>query len=371
MKNSEISTILISRNAEIQSTRDSAMVKLDEWNHVVGNLVMIKYYTDKQKTNIDTLFAVGVKEGRGRDCYSIISTAELYVVNDILYEDPVSVESLVDNQRFLCKQDEVWKILKLGPNKYRTYTDIPEDLHIFRNLADGFQYFYVDGELKREDSFITAEEVKKLMKELEEAIERPPKIAQLEIVGGTIYPAGSIVSGLQFNLSVINYKDEDITDQFDVRLYKNDGQDEVNIEKINNNSYRIYEDITVTTTYSLEVIGSNITLEDTFTISLVNYTLYGKMSEYDPAIVPGLTRVLWDGKGEFEFTTNLENEITILAIPMGLVNQEFTSIKDTHGLNYIDDYIKENYESYGSNYIIYHKKDQVTINNFKQTFGYE
>ena len=40
-------------------------------------------------------------------------------------------------------------------------------------------------------------------------------------------------------------------------------------------------------------------------------------------------------------------------------------------LAYVNSNIKENYESYGSNYIIYHKKDQVTINNFKQTFGYE
>ena len=370
MKNSEISTISISRNKEIQANKDTAMIRLDEWNHIVGNLVMIKYYTDEERTNIDTLFAVGVKEGIGRDCYSIISTAELYVVNDVLYEDPVSVESLVNNQRFLCKQNGVWKILILNSTGYRTYIDIPKDPYIFRNLADGFQYFYVDGELKREDSFITSEEIEQKLKELEEALD-PPKIAQMEIIGGTLYPKGSTVSGLQFNLSITNYKDEDITDQFNIRLYKNDGQEEVTIEKIDDNRYRIYEDITVTTTYSLEVIGDDITLEDSFTISLVDYTLYGKMSEYDDAIVPGLSQRLWDGTGEFEFTTDLENEITVLAIPRGLTSQEFTTIKDINGLNYIDDYIKTDYVSYGKYYTIYYKKDQVTINNFKQTFGYE
>lgn len=369
MKNSEISTISISRNKEIQANVETAMIRLDEWNHLVGNLVMIKYYTEDG--NIDALFAVGVKEGIGRDCYSIISTAELYVVNDVLYEDPVSVESLVDYQRFLCKHDGEWKILKLGENKYRTYIDIPKDPYIFRNLADGFQYFYVDGELKREDAFITAPEIERILKELEEALD-PPKISQLEIIGGTLYPAGSTVSGLQFNLSVSNYKDEDITDQFTIKLYKNDGLDEVTIEKIDNNRYRLYEDISVTTTYSLKAIGEDITLEDSFTIKLVGYTFHGTMSEYNPAMISSLGQRLWDGIEELEFSNiNLVNEITVFAIPSDLISQEFTSIKDTHGLNYIDDYVKTVYESNGKNYTVYYKKDQVTINNFKQTFGYE
>ena len=59
---SEISTILIQRNQEILNNIDAAMVYLDtEVYHIPGQLVMIRYYTDSLKTNVDTLFAVGVK----------------------------------------------------------------------------------------------------------------------------------------------------------------------------------------------------------------------------------------------------------------------------------------------------------------------
>jgi len=367
MKNSEISTLLIPRNKRIETNIDTAMVTLDSWNHVVGSLVMIKYYTESH--DIDTLVAIGVDDGAGRDKYSIISTKELYVVNKVLYDEPVDVSQLVNNQRYLCKYDNDWKILILTSTGYRTFVDIPRDLHIFRNLADGFQYFYVNGELKREDAFITTEEINVTLKKLEESLE-PPKISQFEVVGGTLYPNGSTVSNLQVNLSVLDYKNEDIIDQFEVKLYKNGGLDEVAIEKINNNSYKIYEDITVTTTYTLKVIGDEITLDYPFTITLVDYTFYGKMKEYNPNLAFGLERRLWDGIGEFEFMENLDNDITILAVPTNLTNQ-FTSIKDTHGLNYIKDYDISPYEYNGKYYTIYHKKDQVIITDFKQIFGHE
>ena len=66
--------ILAQFSSVIMQYIDTAMVTLDSWNHVVGSLVMIKYYTESH--DIDTLVAIGVDDGAGRDKYSIISTKE-------------------------------------------------------------------------------------------------------------------------------------------------------------------------------------------------------------------------------------------------------------------------------------------------------
>ena len=385
---SEISTILIQRNQEILNNIDAAMVYLDtEVYHIPGQLVMIRYYTDSLKTNVDTLFAVGVKykdpnnnsderAGYGRNYYSIISTSELYVVYDVL-DDPVDVSELVHDQRFLCKVDGVWKIeLISADGKSRTFIDVPKDPYIFRNLADGLQYYYRDGELKREDDFVTSESLSEELKIVEENVD-PPTISLFEVIRdetysegeGNVYPEGASLADLQFRLIISDYKDEDITGQFTVELYKNGLLENLNV--IDDNTYSIAETIYNTSTYEVRATKDNYVLRKEFTIYIVSPTYYGKMSEFNVQGVIGLSKDWWNGNGDFEFTENLVNEITVMAIPVELKQRNFTSIKDTHGLNYINDYDVTNYIIYGVNYRIYYKKDQVTINNFKQTFGYE
>ena len=392
MKNSEVSTdILIQRNFTIQENLESAMVYLDtEVKHTAGRLVMVKYKTgfntddDPSKPNIDTLFAVGVKDGEGRNCYSLISTAESYVIYDICEDDvPRDVSDLVQGQRFLCKMGGIWKIELLGPDKVsRIFIDIPEGLSIFRNLADGFQYYYnhEKGELVREDNFITPENLIEKLKDVENNID-PPTISHFEVIRdesylegeGNIYPHGAVITDLGFNLQINNYKDEDITGQFMIRVLKNGSI--VNITKIDNNSYSINGPITETSTYEVIATNEDTTLREMFTISIVSPTYFGKMSEFSIYRTFNLPdKTLWDGNGDIEFITNLNNEITVLAVPIELQEEVFTSIKDTHGLNYINDYYIEDQVLNtidGVYYKIYHKKDQVTINNFKQTFGYE
>ena len=355
MKNSEVSTdILIQRNSTIQENLSSAMVYLDTMvRHTAGRLVMVKYKTgyntddDPSKPNIDTLFAVGVKDGEGRNCYSLISTAEPYIIYGICEDDvPKDVSDLDQDQRFLCKMGGIWKIEFLGEGETRVFIDIPEGLSIFRNLADGFQYYYdhEKGELVREDHFITPEILVEKLKDVENNID-PPTISHFEVIRdesysegeGNIYPHGAIITDLGFNLQINNYKDEDITGQFMIRVLKNGSI--VNITKLDNNSYSINGPITETSTYEVIATNEDTTLREVFTISIVSPTFFGKMYEFS---VYGtfnlLDRILWDGNNNIEFITNLNNEITVLAVPSDLQQDElFSSIKDTHGLNYIND----------------------------------
>ena len=405
-KNSEVSTILIQRNkGGILKDIEAAMVYLDtEVYHIPGQLVMVRYYTDEQQTNVDTLLAVGVRgvkrddnmgnevtnnePGYGRNHYSIISTAELYIVYDVLNE-PVDVSSLIQDQRFLCKVDGVWKIELIDHEGLsRTFIDIPSkpDPYIFRNLADGLRYFYnqKSGELVREDNFITPGMLSEELTVIEESVD-PPTISQLNVIRDetydepgeeypyNVYPAGASLTELQFQLYINDYKNEDITDQFQVVLYK-DGEVVGEIHRDDKNNYRIDTSIEETSTYEVRATNpkNGYTLSETFTISIVSPIYYGKMRNFSLENITRLKKSWWDGRGILDCPPiNLENEITILAIPSNLKQEEFTSIKDTHGLNYIKDYYK-NLESIGTTeYIIYQKMDQVTIDNFKQTFGYE
>ena len=67
MNNNSV-TIRISRNKNIADSRSIAIIKLNKLGHKVGQPVMVKYYTDSTKTTIDTVVAIGIKDGIGKDC---------------------------------------------------------------------------------------------------------------------------------------------------------------------------------------------------------------------------------------------------------------------------------------------------------------
>ena len=248
---------------------------------------------------------------------------------------------------------------------------ISENVHIIKNLSDKFRYFYkrwttteggIEETLRREDDILTLEDLT-----IELGKITTNTITEFWIEGGDTYSNETPKTGILVHIKIDNDRGEEVTNEFNLEVLESE-----NTERLDANTIKINDEISSTTTYTLRATKENSpNLEKTFTIYLVNDTYYGKMENFSVLTITGLEHTLWNGQGEFEFVSNLVNEVTVFAVPVNLTTHPFSSIKDTHGLNYLEDYEIINYPILGVNYRVYHKIDQVTINNFKQIFGYE
>lgn len=100
MKNSEISTVAISRNKEIQANIHTAMVRLNEFNGwKVGMPLMVKYYNEDHE--VDTLFAVGVKDSGSSVIWKELSEApSSYIDVPILPVDGGNTQTAYRERKF-------------------------------------------------------------------------------------------------------------------------------------------------------------------------------------------------------------------------------------------------------------------------------
>lgn len=380
MKNSETSTLTILKNKEIQANIHTAMIRLNEFDGwKVGLPLMVKYYNQDQK--VDTIFAIGVKNSlsssdRGGDFYSIIATEEYYYIDGVFDIRP-NMSYVVNGEKYLyCYETEedklannkIWKIAKRVGDHLGTGT-LLDGPYIFKNLSDNLKYFYTDGILKKENDFITPEELYLEVSKLTTSFKN--EITELYVIGGDTYSKSESYGNLQIHIKIENYKNIDITSDYTITLRNG------SLEKIDDNTYRILDEVSTTTTYQLDAIDNyGNTLTKDFIIYIVDYTYYGKMTEFDINNLATLEKTLWNGKGNFEFTINLgtpnnDGQITVLAVPENILGGDFMSIRDENKLNYINDYTISRYSVFDTMYKIYYKKDQVVISNFKQIFSYE
>ena len=161
MNNNSV-TIRISRNKNVADNRSIAIIKLNKLVHKVGQPVMVKYFSDLSKTTIDTVVAIGVKEGIGKDCYKIISLGGLIPINGVNIETPLDASELNEQELFLYKKDGYWQFVYLEestkPNEWVKVEEKIVDLSptVFVNIKDNFRWFWRDGVLKREDDFLSS-----------------------------------------------------------------------------------------------------------------------------------------------------------------------------------------------------------------------
>ena len=100
MKNSEISTVAISRNKEIQANIHTAMVRLNEFNGwKVGMPLMVRYYNEDLE--VDTIFAVGVKDSGSSVIWKELSEApSSYIDVPILPVDGGNTQTAYRERKF-------------------------------------------------------------------------------------------------------------------------------------------------------------------------------------------------------------------------------------------------------------------------------
>lgn len=154
----------------VASSRQIAMIHLmEDFTHVVGQPVVVGYYKDQDHTEIDTIVAMGVKNGKGKDCFKVVTTGQFIIVWDIVYSLP-DVSSLVHGEIYLYKNqsDKTWYIVSLNEdNMGRSIEPITEDPKFYIRLTDNTIWVSdKDLEVRPLSGIYTKDEVDAIIKQI-------------------------------------------------------------------------------------------------------------------------------------------------------------------------------------------------------------
>lgn len=331
-----------------------AMVHLNKnFEHKFGQPVMVNYL--KENGEVDTIVAIGIKNGYGRDCYSIVSEGGKLYVGGVVH-DLVDVSSLVHGIPYVVWYGGKWCLATIveegGVDSVRVIGDITTE-DIIYNLSDGHHYYYKDGKIVREDSMTD------FIKPQLDALEFGK--LNLEVTPSNplngLAKKGSDSVMPEFEISVTTDSGEDITGRCSysvsvgttpVQVLYNNGVLYVQSGISNTTEY------TITATYNLG--ESEVSETKKVTIEFVTPVLFGTGDSEN--------EVLWNGRDPLVLYFDLDDSKSMVKVPIEY--PEFDHIFDVHGLDYKDDYEVDTTTSYR----IYQKLDAVTIHNFKQAFTY-
>lgn len=391
------------RNTTIADSREAAILKLNIAENKVGQPVIIKYFSDPDKTKIDIVFAIGISEGSGLGTYRIIATGGVLVVNDVVTELP-DVSQLVHGESYIYV-DTVLKenYLVFLEGADRVYVPLEEEQTIV-SLATGKSY-YASGEIVKEVSdFYTQEQidillanlgddmdtlqkeleekldelksnVDNLRKDLEESIknldeELSKEIQELMIevfpltikfdTPTKIYEVGTS-NNISFTFSVIRKK-LDVTS--DCTFTIND--------VLVTPSSNTFENITDTTTFTLvaqykDLMSSNASVT-------VNYVRRSYWATVEDDFIPSAENIKAADSGTLRlkstltYVTNLNAQRIFYAYPKSY--GKLSHIYDSNGFDYLPDYEISEVSIDGTPYYVYLKGIKATINNFRQQFTY-
>ena len=123
----------------IHENKSSALVALNTVVISEGEVLKIRYKTSKG--NVDALIAVGVKDGVGPSCYTLVSDQSIPIITSILNSRP-DVSDVVYGAIYIYNDP--------ASNSYRKYFIIDNDLvdeeltedFYFTNLEDGLYYYF-------------------------------------------------------------------------------------------------------------------------------------------------------------------------------------------------------------------------------------
>lgn len=156
-------TILLSRDILIESSYDVAIIKLNEFSHVPGQPVTVRYYDNQH--NINSILAIGVLDGPGKDNYVIVSNGAIEPVTGVYDTRIPDVSSLVNNEVYVCynPEDNKPSYCTIGnDNKTKVFTRITED-KTFYSALDGFFWYVTGDKIRRSDRFVDEDSLTELL----------------------------------------------------------------------------------------------------------------------------------------------------------------------------------------------------------------
>lgn len=360
--------IKVSSSKFIEESRPIAILRLNEREFLKGEIVMVNYKKDQDfKTNIGTLVAIGVKDGKGEDCYRLISTGGSVVVRKVV-TSLSDVSSLVHGELYIYKDDnnKWFYVYKKKDEDNRRIEEITDGPFIFIDSESGYRWFYRDGECRREDEFFTSKQVKDIISQV---LIRSDRL-EVESEDGLLFKAGD-VKDIVLTINTFDLDNNNISDKCE---YKVNGKP---ITLLSNNSYvltNVSSDTKITVECKID-LGNNFyqILRKTIKIVFGFIFYYGRVNQdWKPSVlnIKSLEYSKLSAKTNFDWVgINLENPgKTVFCYPKsyGLLDH----IYDFHGIDYYKDYeiYDGNFEIDGINYLVYLKKEPVKIHNFRQNF---
>lgn len=360
--------IRISRSKYIERDRSIAILRLDAAEHLLGQPIMVRYYTDSTQSEYDTIFAMGIKDGIGKDCYKIISLGGLELVRNVVTELP-DVSALVHGELYLYEDQASGKwyyVYEVGNERQLDEIIAPPTIYV--NIEDKYRWFWRDGKLRKEDDFYTTQEIDNLAEELL-AIFNPPVI-EIQNNTGYIFEAGT-TQDIEFKVSVINGDGINITSKCEIYL------DDKRIHLGIGNYYTLSK---VNTTHDYKIVakyklnGKDFFSETILSIKFGYNVYYGVVPEDwnpTPSNIVLLENKELQVRSNIKYSgINLDQEKTVFAYPE--VFGDLVHIYDINGLDYISDYNihKVVMGKTETMYNVYVKKYEVSISDFVQVYKF-
>lgn len=354
-----------SRSKFIETSRAIAVLRLNEYEFSSGEPVIISYYKDQDfRTDIGTIFAIGIKSGKGEDCYRLIETGGSVPVRDVVEALP-DVSKLVHGELYIyhnTEKDEWNYVYKKDDEVNRKIELITGGPFIFVDLESGYRWFYSDQTCRREDDFLSTSQIKEVLSEI---VKNDVGFTVINN-SGSVFKVGD-VKNINLELSATR-NNEDVTNSSE--FFCNDQRIESNY---------VISNVTKDTNFILSVkipvgYGIYLYLEKTIQIKFGYDCFYGLIdNDWKPSVdnIKSLEHKEINIKNSVTWTEiNLDYQKLAFAYPKqyGLLEH----IYDYHGIDYINDYDvwSDNYIIDKVEYYVYIKKEAVEVSNFKQEYSF-
>ena len=119
-------------------SRSTAMIHLREKEFTVGEPALVNYFEDTN-ASVNTIMAVGIKDGKGPDCFRIITLGQYEIVWGVGRELP-DVSSLVHDELYLYQDsNDVWYYVS-AEDGVRMIEPLLPYPHTFINIANNTIY---------------------------------------------------------------------------------------------------------------------------------------------------------------------------------------------------------------------------------------
>lgn len=143
------SKILLSRYGEIASSKEMACNILNERTFSIGEPAVVRYYVDEENNIIDSLVVLGIKDGKGPDCYTITNPGNFNLLTRVdRYKNPPDVSELLLGQVILYQNTETnkWYLCKFNEeNNERVLEEISQKPLLFLDMNESVWYISREG----------------------------------------------------------------------------------------------------------------------------------------------------------------------------------------------------------------------------------
>ena len=145
------------------SSRSEAIIHLEEKEFIAGEPVLVNYFEDTN-ASINTIMAVGIKDGTGLDCFRIITLGQYEIVWGVGRQLP-DVSSLVHDELYLYQDPNgLWYYVSAPDGITRTLEPLLPYPHTFINIANNTIYVSdSDGHVRSINDVYTKSEIDDLL----------------------------------------------------------------------------------------------------------------------------------------------------------------------------------------------------------------